>query len=499
VTETRTLRVAIYCRKSVADRNGTDFGSIDAQREAIQAFVLSQRGEGWVALPARYDDDGCSGSNTDRPAFQRILGDVKEGHVDVIAVYKIDRLSRSLTDFARLIDFFEEHNVTFVAVTQQFNTATSMGRLTLNILMSFAEFERQVISERTADKMLATRKRGKWTGGPVPLGYDLRDKRLVVNRAEATNVRLAFETFVETGSLVRTLEALTARGCKTRRGKPLSRAVLVTLLRSPLYCGGMRAGDEIVKAEHEAIVDPDIWQRAQEILDGNKRAQREKRPSEALLAGLISCGKCGAAMSPTHTRRRGRLYNYYQCGTTDKRGAAACPGGRVPAGPIEQIVVDRIRAIGQDPELVEATVEAARVQLDQERAEADRRLADLLTRQEELVSRRRVALDGLTANGSDQRATHEALGALTAEMERVEAELRDAQDHTHALTGAEVREDEIRSALASFSELWDELFPRERARLVSRLVEEVTYDPATDEVEIRFRPEGFALVAGRQA
>jgi site-specific DNA recombinase len=261
----------------------------------------------------------------------------------------------------------------------------------------------------------------------------------------------------------------------------------------------MRAGDEIVDGEHEAIVDPDLWQRAQEVLDGNKRAQREKRPSEALLAGLLRCGRCGTAMSPTHTRRSGRLYNYYQCGSSDRHGATACPGGRIPAAPVEAIVVDRIRAIGEDPDLVEATVEAARVQLDRERADADRRVADALARQGDLLPRRRTALEAITANGRDQRATHEALGVLTAELEGVEAELRDAQAKADALARVTLREDEIRSALATFSEVWDELFPREGARLVGRLVEQVSYDPGTDEVEIRFRPEGFALVAGRQA
>jgi hypothetical protein len=259
----------------------------------------------------------------------------------------------------------------------------------------------------------------------------------------------------------------------------------------------MRAGDEVVEAEHDAIVDPDLWQRAQELLDGNRRQHREKRPSEALLAGLLRCTRCGSAMSPTHTRRRGRLYSYYQCGSTDKRGARACPGGRIPAAPVEAIVVDQIRAIGQDPDLVEATVEAAGVQLDRERAEADRQVADVLARQQDLLARRRTAIEALTTNGRDQRIAHEALGLVTAEMETVEAELRDAQAKADAIARVTLHEDEVRSALASFSEVWDELFPRERARLVARLVEEVAYDPGTDEVEIRFRPEGFAFVAGR--
>jgi site-specific DNA recombinase len=415
-----------------------------------------------------------------------------------VAVHRIDRLSRSLADFTALMKLFDDHDVAFVATAQSFDTSTSMGRFTLNIMASFGQLEREMISERTRDKMAATRRKGRWTGGARPLGYDLRDKKLVVNKTEAGVVILAFETFVATESIVRTLEALNAGGHRTRRGKPISRAVLATLLRSPIPAGRMRAGDEIVEGEHEGIVDPDLWQRAQEVLDGNKRPQREKRPSEALLAGLLRCGKCGAAMSPSHATKGNLRYHYYKCGSSDRHGSGACPGGRIPAAPIESIVVDRIKAIGQDPDLVEATVEAAKVHLDRERAEADRRVADVLARQGNLLGRRRAALEALTTKGRDQRATHEAIGLVTAELEEVEAELRDAQAEASALARAPLREDEIRSALASFSEVWDELFPRERARLVARLVEEVSYDPSTDQVEIRFRPEGFARVAGRE-
>ncbi len=497
-TSATPVRVAIYTRKSVADRNGQEFGSIDAQREAVEAFILSQRGEGWAALPVRYDDDGCTGANTDRPAFQRLLQDVEEKRVDLVAVYKIDRLSRSLTDFARLIELFDQHNVTFIAVTQQFNTASSMGRLTLNILMSFAEFERQVISERTADKMLATRRRGKWTGGPVPLGYDTVNKKLVINQTAAEIVRSAFAAFVKTGSVVRTLEWLKERGHLSKKGKPFDRATLSRTLASPIYAGRIRAGVEVVEGEHEAIVDAATWTKAQAVLDANKKPQKAKRSSETLLGGLLRCGRCGTAMSPAHTKRGNKQYHYYKCQSIEKRGASACPGGRIPAAGIEEIVVDKIKAIGHDPDLVETTVAAAKHRLQQDVSDADRRLANLDARKDDLVARRRTALAGLTGNGRDQRATHEALGVVTAELEEVEGELRGTQNQADALARVQVREDEIRSALSSFSEVWAELFPRERARLVQKLVEEVTYNPESDEVEIRFRPEGFRLIAGEE-
>ncbi len=197
-----TLRVAIYTRKSTEEGLEGEFNSLDAQRQAVEAYIVSQRGEGWVALPERYDDGGFTGANTDRPAFRRLLRDVREGKAQSVAVYKIDRLSRSLSDFAKIMDLFERHGVTFVSVTQQFNTTSSMGQLMLNILMSFAQFERETIAERTRDKMAATRRRGLWTGGQPVLGYDVRDKRMVLNEEEAEQVRTVFELYLARGSFL---------------------------------------------------------------------------------------------------------------------------------------------------------------------------------------------------------------------------------------------------------------------------------------------------------
>src|SRR5918997_2439713 len=233
----RKLRCAVYTRKSSEEGLEQEFNSLQAQREACEAYVASQRPEGWVLVPDRYDDGGVSGGTLERPALRRLLADIERGLVDVVVVYKTDRLSRSLMDFARLVDLFEAHQVTFVSVTQAFSTTTSMGRLTLNVLLSFAQFEREVIGERIRDKVAASKARGMWMGGKVPLGYDVRDRKLVVNEAEAARVRRVFEMFAETGSGVGTVRRLRDEGLASKSGKPLDKGDVYKLLDNRTYAG----------------------------------------------------------------------------------------------------------------------------------------------------------------------------------------------------------------------------------------------------------------------
>ena len=233
----RKLRCAVYTRKSSEEGLDMEFNSLDAQREACEAYIASQRAEGWVLVRDHYDDGGVSGGTLERPALKRLVADIKEGLVDVVVVYKIDRLSRSLVDFTKLVEVFDANSVTFVSVTQAFNTTTSMGRLTLNILLSFAQFEREVIGERIRDKVAASRKRGMWMGGFVPLGYDVRDRKLVVNEAEAALVRRIFRSFVETESATRLVQALRAEGATTKRGRPLTKSDAYRVLSNRVYLG----------------------------------------------------------------------------------------------------------------------------------------------------------------------------------------------------------------------------------------------------------------------
>ncbi|HYF08839.1 MAG TPA: recombinase family protein, partial [Acetobacteraceae bacterium] len=357
----RRLRCAVYTRKSSEEGLEQEFNSLDAQREACEAYIASQRAEGWVLVRERYDDGGVSGGTLERPALQRLLADIRAGLVDVVVVYKIDRLSRSLMDFARLVDLFEAHDVTFVSVTQAFNTTSSMGRLTLNVLLSFAQFEREVIGERIRDKVAASRARGLWMGGWAPLGYDVRDRRLVVNEAEAALVRQIVGRFVRLGSATKLVGELRASGAVNKRGKPFDKGQIYKLLHNRVYVGEAVHKGTSYPGEHEAIMARELWDRAQAILaeSPRTRAGTSRAQTPALLKGLIF-GPGGHAMSPTHTRRRGRLYRYYVSQAVLKGIRDACPVGRVPAGEVEAAVVAQVRALLQTPEIVARTWRAAR-------------------------------------------------------------------------------------------------------------------------------------------
>ncbi len=359
-------RCAIYTRKSSEEGLDMEFNSLDAQREACEAYIASQRAEGWVLVRDRYDDGGVSGGTLERPALKRLLADIEEGLVDVIVVYKIDRLSRALMDFAKLVEVFDRNNATFVSITQAFNTTTSMGRLTLNILLSFAQFEREVIGERIRDKVAASRKRGIWMGGFVPLGYDVRDRKLVVNDAEADLVRAVFTGFVETRSGTLLLRRLREAGVTTKRRKPFTKTDIYRVLNNRVYLGEAVHKGTAYPGEHAAIVTPAQWQAAHEVLQVSPRVRRNQTVSQmpALLRGLIF-GSDGRAMSPTHARgKRGQIYKYYVSQSVLKGSAADGPEvARVPAGEIEAAVITQVRALVRQPEVIVGTWQAARAEM----------------------------------------------------------------------------------------------------------------------------------------
>ena len=272
-------RCAIYTRKSSEEGLDMEFNSLDAQREACEAYVASQKAEGWAAIRERYDDGGFSGGTLERPGLKQMVADVEAGLIDVIVVYKIDRLSRSLMDFAKLVEIFDRNDVTFVSVTQSFNTTTSMGRLTLNILLSFAQFEREVIGERIRDKFAASRKKGMWMGGYVPLGYDVKDRKLVINEAEAATVRMIFERFVAIGSATTLAKALVAEGVRNKRGKLIDKGFLYKLLNNRVYLGEAVHKGAAYAGEHEAIVSRDLWDKVHAILGESPRANAPPTPA----------------------------------------------------------------------------------------------------------------------------------------------------------------------------------------------------------------------------
>ena len=355
------LRCAVYTRKSSEEGLEQEFNSLHAQREACEAFIRSQRHEGWACQPQAYDDGGLSGATMDRPALQQLLADIRAGKVDVVVTYKIDRLTRSLADFAKITEIFDERGVSFVSVTQQFNTTTSMGRLTLNVLLSFAQFEREVAGERIRDKIAASKKKGMWMGGVPPLGYAARDHKLTIIPDEADTVRHIFRRYSALGSVRLLKEELDVRGIVSKQwistsgrswgGHPIARGALYLMLQNRIYRGEIVHKDRHYPGEHEAIIDRALWDAVQARLAANavERSSGERAKNPSLFVGLLFDAD-GNRMTPTHALKKGRRYRYYVSHPLITQARAGSPGGlRVPAPEIEQLVAERVRGFLADP------------------------------------------------------------------------------------------------------------------------------------------------------
>jgi DNA invertase Pin-like site-specific DNA recombinase len=354
-------RCAIYTRKSSEEGLEQDFNSLDAQREACEAFIASQKREGWTLIGEMYDDGGFSGATMERPAFQRLLSDVSAGQIDVVVVYKVDRLTRSLSDFAKIVDIFDRYGVSFVSVTQQFNTTSSMGRLTLNILLSFAQFEREVTGERIRDKIAASKKKGMWMGGQPSLGYDVKDRKLILNNAEAKTVRHIFGRYTDLKSVQELKEDLDGAGIVSKvrtasdgsryGGRPIARGALYLMLQNRIYRGEIVHKGKSYAGEHEAIVDEVLWTNVQAILAQNRveRANRTPGNEPNLLTGILFDAQ-GGRMSPTHANKKGTRYRYYISRSLLEGSAKTkAQGQRIPAVAIESLVIRRIRGWLTEP------------------------------------------------------------------------------------------------------------------------------------------------------
>jgi len=435
--EKKAIRCATYTRKSTEEGLDQDFNSLDAQREAAEAFIKSQASEGWTPLAEHYDDGGFSGGNIERPALKRLLADIEEKKIDAVVVYKVDRLSRSLLDFTRLMEVLDRNGCSFVSVTQQFNTTHSMGRLTLNILLSFAQFEREIIAERTRDKMSAARKKGKYVGGSPVLGYDVdpKTKRLLVNEGEAAMVREIFAMYLEHPAMLATVTELNSRGWQRKRwinrkgtesgGGTWDKGNLHRLLTNIIYTGRVKYEGVIYPGEHPAIIEEAVWEKTQAFLHRNAKegGKRVRESHGALLRGLLHCPHCNHAMTHSWTKKQGgRCYRYYVCVQAIKKGYGSCPTGSLPAGEIEKFVVERIRTIGRDSE-------------------------------------------------------------LTAEV------LRQSRSRELQITHGE-----LRAALAQFDPAWDNLICREQERLLNLLIERITYDAQAGSISLTFRPSGIKVL-----
>jgi DNA invertase Pin-like site-specific DNA recombinase len=365
--EKQKIRAAIYTRKSTEEGLDKEFNTLDAQRISGEAYIKSQEHEGWEVIDERYDDGGFTGGNMDRPALKRLLDDIKAGKIDVVVVYKIDRLSRSLTDFAQMVAIFDEHNTSFVSVTQHFNTQDSMGRLTLNILFSFAQFEREVIGERSRDKFAASKQKGIFMGGALPLGYQVEDRKLYIDKQEAETVDHIFKRFVALRSITKLLKELNRDGYLTKKyvsgtgkergGKPMNKQYLYRMFKNKIYLGKIVHKDKTYEGQHEAIISQELWDKAQAIFkeDPIKRGNYTRNRHPALLRGLVRCECCDCAMTPSFTVKKKRTYRYYTPTTVIHQHYKACKVGPIPASEIDALVVGQIKQMIESPEMLTRT------------------------------------------------------------------------------------------------------------------------------------------------
>ena len=427
----RKVCCAVYTRKSTEEGLDQNFNSLDAQRDACDNYIASQKSEGWLMLRDRYDDGGFSGGNMERPGLKRLLEDVRSGLIDTIVVYKIDRLSRSLADFAKLVELFDQHKVTFVSVTQAFNTTTSMGRLTLNILLSFAQFERELSGERVRDKISASRQRGIWMGGMPPLGYDVVERKLIANPTEAPLIAEMFSRFANVPSMATLVRDLRARGVTSkswttskgieRKGKLIDKGYVYKIFNNPVYIGIAAYKGKHYPGEHQGIVSQETWDRVQEHLQNGDRKQKgplADRASRApsLLRGLLFSEQ-NRAFTPGYTQRGPKFYRYYINTDAIKLGKTGCEIQRLPAGEIETVVVEKLRHVLRSPEVL---------------AHAVREVSELRPK---------------------------------------------------------IKESESIRALQSIDPVWDELFPSEQAGIVRTLVDRITV--RRDGITIQWKDQGM--------
>ncbi|MBX3381834.1 MAG: recombinase family protein [Phycisphaeraceae bacterium] len=470
VSTGRVIRCAIYCRKSSDDGLNQNFNSLDAQRLAGEQYIQSQAGEGWMCVSEVYEDGGYSGGNIERPALKRLLADIDAGKIDTVVVYKLDRFTRSIRDFAQLMTALEAKNVALVAVSQPFNSATSMGRLMLHMLLSFAQFERELASERTRDKIALSRQKGEWTGGRPILGYDIVDSRLTVNPPEAAMVQEIFARYIEVRSIGKLVDLLRSEGVTNKKwtgrngqelgGKPFCKSTLHQLLSSVLVIGKVPHHENVHDGIHEAIVTVDAYNAVQQILAENGRsgASLTRNRAGGLLKGLLTCAGCGAPMvHTTTTGKNGITYRYYSCRSA-RITRKSCNGGLVPAEQIEQFVVDKVRGVFQNTVFVSAVFDSLRA------------------REEARIRELEVARDLYVAKATDSPPTSHGL-AIEAKAKEIDREITRRRDGL-------VQRETVERGVREFTPVWSALCPTERARLLALAITQIRFDSAKGEIHI---------------
>ncbi len=505
--EPKIVRCAIYTRKSTSEGLEQAFTSLDAQRESAESYIASQRHEGWLTLPERYDDGGYTGANVERPALQKLLADIREARVDCVMVYKVDRLSRSLMDFTRLLELFERQAVTFVSVTQHFNTNSSMGRLTLNILLSFAQFERELISERTKDKMAAARKKGQYVGGKPILGYNVdRDQhRLTVNDQEAELVKELFGLYLKERSCLAVAKIFNERSIKTKQhiakngrelgGHDWTAGQVLHLLRNVHYTGKVYYANQTYPGLHTAIVSEEMFQQAQDLLIENRLRplQRINVQHAGLLSQLLRCRACQAIMIHTYTyqtKDHPKKYYYYICTAAQKKGYKTCPTRSVNARAIEVAAIDALRSLARDPQRQQEQLGVFGEQLRTELSALAGEQIILGERIQELTTRMAQMKERPPTLG-----THGPLQGLADQLQEVERRSSELRIKRMSLEQELLSQEEMQQALVVTSPMWDTLFRQEQRRILRFLLKEVDYDARDGKLGLTLSPKGMKLLA----
>ncbi|MDD5686338.1 MAG: recombinase family protein [Elusimicrobia bacterium] len=496
-------RCAVYTRVSTEEQGrGSDFTSIDNQRECSKDFIKSQKTVGWQVYPESYDDIGFSAKNIERPALKRLLTDIRQKKFDIVVAYKFDRLSRNIKDFVKILDIFEQYGVSFVAVTQRFDTSTSTGRMMMTMLMGFAQFERDIISERTHDKLKAMAEKGKWRGGVPIIGYDIKDKKLVVNENESEQAIDQFSFYLKEKSLSKAAKLLNAKNYRLKEwitkagnkigGRKYNKCNLAFILRNPLHIGKIRYKDTLYNGEHKSIIPDKLWNVVQKLLDKNGITHKSENQDKHnfLLKGLIRCNYCSSMMSPNFAYSpNNHKYFYYKCVKVYKMDKTACKIGSVPAREIEKIVIQRLAFLGNNKTIIEKitkkalessynelpTLEKEKVKLNREYTKIEqegKNLVDILAKDEQKKNNDFV----LTKLDEMQKSKN----ALSEKKEQIALEINKLQNR---VIDAEI----IRKNLQTFEKIFDKLTPVEQKELLQLLIKEVIYDEDNSKIKISLR------------
>jgi len=506
-----TVRCAIYTRKSTEKGLDQDFNTLDAQREACEAYITGHQHEGWLCLPERYDDGGYSGSTLKRPGFQRLLHDVDDGKIDLVICYKHDRISREVYESCLIERQLATKGVSIVSATEPIEGTDPSSNAFRNMIRVMAQLERELTAARTRDKMCAARRKGRWVGGIPVLGFDIVDKKLVVNETEAEQIRAIFGLYLRHKSLQAVCAELEHRGLTTKswttrkgvyhEGGPFTKSTLQRYLTNYTFIGKVNHGGEIYPGEHEAIVPTRTFNRVQKLIAENRRTNGgySKNKYGFLLRGLVRCAACDSMMTPSPTRKRSKVYRYYVCSSAQRKGYKTCPCPSIPAQKLEDLIVDQIKAIGQDRALQRHVVKEARdiqaKQIAALEAKQQRHEKKLTKTQDEIAG----VLQALAKGDVQGHSISDRLVVLEAKAGELGQKISSVTDEIDSLQQTAIDAHDLAEALTLFDTIWDVLYPSERARIIELLIDHIDFRGKDTPPEVDLSPAGIRLLASEIA